>query len=91
MPFNPDLNKQALKVIFSSKLKKASHPKIVFNSVPVVCADRQKHLGMYFDKALNFNLHIMEKMSKAMTGIGLIQKQQNSSPSFSYYNNTNNL
>ena len=29
---------------------------------------------MYLDKALNFNLHIKEKMSKAMKGIGVIQK-----------------
>ena len=29
---------------------------------------------MYLDKALNFNLHIKEEMSKAMNGIGVIQK-----------------
>ena len=72
--FNPDLNKQAQDVVFSRKLNKPSHPKIVFNSAPVVCTDLQKHLGMYLDKALNFNLHIKEKMSKAMKGIGVIQK-----------------
>ena len=44
MPFNRDLNKQAQEVIFSRKLNKPSHPKIVFNSEPVVCADWQKHL-----------------------------------------------
>ena len=84
MSFNPDLNKQAQEVIFSRKLNKPSHPKIVFNSVPVVCTDWQKVLGMYLDKALNFNLHIKEKMSKAIKGIGVIQR--NSSLSFSYHN-----
>ena len=74
MSFNPDLNKQAQEVIFSRKLNKPSHPKIVFNSAPVVCTDWQKHVGMYLDKALNFNLHIKEKMSKAMKGIGVVQK-----------------
>ena len=74
MSFDPDLNRQAQEVIFSRKLNKPSHPKIVFNSAPVVCTDWQKHLGMYLDKALNFNLHIKEKMSKAMKGIGVIQK-----------------
>ena len=73
MSFNPDLSKQAQEVIFSRKLNKPSHQKIVFNSAPVVCTDWQKHLGMYLDKALNFNLHIKEKMSKAMKGIGVNQ------------------
>ena len=80
MSFNPDLNKQAQEVIFSRKLNKPSHPKIVFNSAPVVCTDWQKHLGMYLDKALNFNLHIKEKMSKAMKGIGVIQKLNKTLP-----------
>ena len=39
MSFNPDLNKQAQEVIFSGKLNQPSHPKIVFNSAPVVCTD----------------------------------------------------
>ena len=46
----------------------------LINNAPVVCTDWQKHLGMYLDKALNFNLHIKEKMSKAMKGIRVIQK-----------------
>ena len=84
MSFNPDLNKQAQEVIFSRKLNKPSHPKIVFNSAPVFCTDWQKHLAMYLDKALNFNLHIKEKMSnKAMKGIGVIQKLNKTLP----YNN----
>ena len=74
MSFNPDLNKQAQEVIFSRKLNKPSHPKIVFNSAPVVCTHWQKHLGMYLGKTLNFNLHIKEKMSKALKGIGVIRK-----------------
>ena len=58
-----------------------------FNSALVICADWQKHLQMYLDKALNFNLHIKEKMFKAMKGIGVIHKtQQISFPSFSHYN-----
>ena len=80
MSFNPDLNKQAQEVIFSRKLNKPSHPKIVFDSVPVVCTDWQKHLGMYLDKVLNFNLYIKEKMSKGMKGIGVIQKLNKTLP-----------
>ena len=72
MSFSPDLNKQAQELVFSRKLNKPSHPKIVFNSALVFCADWQKHLGMYLDKALNFNLYIKGKISKAMKGIGVI-------------------
>ena len=67
MLFNPDLNKQAQEVIFSRKLNKPSHPKIAFNSAPIICADWQKYLGMYLNKALNFNHHIKENMLKAMS------------------------
>ena len=80
MPFNPDVNKQAQEVIFFRKLSKPSHSKIVFNSVPFVCTDWQKHLGMYLDKALNFNLHIKKKMSRAMKGIGDIKKLNKNFP-----------
>ena len=80
MSFNPDLNKQAEEVIFSRKLNKPSHPRIVFNSAPVVCTDCQKHLGMYLNKALNFNLHIKEEMSKAIKGIAVIQKLNKTLP-----------
>ena len=43
MSFNPDLNKQAQRVIFSWKLNKPSHPKIFFNNAPVFCANWPKH------------------------------------------------
>ena len=74
MSFNPDLNKQGQEVTFSRKLKKSSHPKILFNNPPVFCANWQKNLGMYLDETLNFNFHIKEKMSKAMKGIDIIKK-----------------
>ena len=34
MLFNPDLNKQVRKLIFSRKLNQSSHPKIFFNDAP---------------------------------------------------------
>lgn len=39
MLFHPDLSKQAQEVIFSTKLNKPCHSKIVFDSAPGVCAD----------------------------------------------------
>ena len=38
------------------------------------CCNWQKHLGMYVDETLTFNLHIDEKMSKALKGIDIIKK-----------------
>ena len=45
MSFNPDRSKQAQEVIFSRKLKKGSHPPLVFNNANVSCYKSQKHLG----------------------------------------------
>ena len=67
-------------MIFSRKLNKSSHPKIFLNNAPVFCANWQKHLGVCLDETLNFNLHIREKMSKALKGIGIIKKLSKSLP-----------
>ena len=48
MIFNPDLSKQALKVTFSRKTNKISHPTTTFNTVPVARTPFQKHLGFAF-------------------------------------------
>ena len=77
--FNPGLKKQAQEVTFSRKLNKPFHQKVSFNSVLFVCDDWQKHLGIYLDKALNFNFHIKEKMSKPMQEMVSSKTQQNSS------------
>ena len=52
MIFNPDLPKQAQKVIFSRKTNEISHPTTTFHSVPVACTSCQKHLGLYLDEKL---------------------------------------
>ena len=38
---------------------------------------------MYLDETLNFNLHIKEKMSKALKGIGIIKKLSRNLPQHS--------
>ena len=58
MQFNSDLNKQAQEVIFSRKLNKPSYLNIFFNNAPVICANWEKHLGIYLDKTLNFDLNV---------------------------------
>ena len=47
--FNPDINKQAQKVIFSLKLHKSNHPSLTFNVTSVTQSEIQKHLGMFLD------------------------------------------
>ena len=64
MSFNTDPSKQAQEVIFSRKYTKEDHPPIYFYDIPVTQATVQKHIGMYLDKKLNYNTHIIEKISK---------------------------
>ena len=49
MQFNPDVNKQAVQVIFSQQRMKPIQPPLFFNDAPVVIKDEQKHLGMVLD------------------------------------------
>ena len=49
-------------------------------NVPVVSADWQKHLRIYLDTSLNFNLYIKENMFKAMKRICVIQKLSKALP-----------
>ena len=46
MSFNPDPNKQAVEVTFSTKRVKTDHPDILFGGVPVVRVEDHKHLGV---------------------------------------------
>ena len=65
MTFNPD-SKHAQESIFSRKI--------------VVCANYQKHLGIFLNENLNFSYHIKGKMSKAMKGIGITEKLNKTHP-----------
>ena len=78
--FNPDLSKQAQKIVFSRKNHKLSHPKVNFNNSTVVQSTCQRHLGLYLDEKLNFWHHIKEKISKAYRVIAVIKKLQNTLP-----------
>ena len=42
--------------------------------IPVSFASCQKHLGIYLEEKLDFNLDIKEKMAKAIKGIGVIKR-----------------
>ena len=64
MQFNPDVNKQALEVVFSRKLENKMHPLIFFNISPVDRSNFLKHLGAYLNMKLDFTYHVKEKLKK---------------------------
>ena len=80
MSYNPDISKQAHEVIFSHKRSIASHPPLPFNNIPVAQTNFQKHLGMQFDKKLNFKECLNKVESKVNEAIGIIRKLQNVLP-----------
>ena len=79
MSFNPDLSKQA-QVIFSRKCTKEDHPPIYFSDTPVTQTTAQKHIGMYLDKKLNYNIHIKQKFGKFYKLIELLRNLSNKRP-----------
>ena len=54
MSFNPEVTKQAQKVVFSRKSQKVTHPTVYFNNSPVTRISIQKRLGIHLDETLNF-------------------------------------
>ena len=55
MQFNPDINKQAIQVIFSQKKGAVVYPPIFFNGSEVTATLEHKHFGMILDSKLNFH------------------------------------
>ena len=73
MSFNPDPQKQAVELIFSTKKTEVDHPVMLFNNVPVKKANEHKHLGIVLDSKLSFSAHIRAAISKNRKGIGLLK------------------
>lgn len=65
MKFNPDITKQAVEVIFTTKYKKDEHLYLTFNNIPVARQDATKHIGMILDEKLTFRKHIKEVNRKS--------------------------
>jgi hypothetical protein len=74
MIFNPDISKQAVEVVFSTKLYPTTYDSLIFNTIPVKPVDQTKHLGLTLDKKLSFHTHVNEKIKKARQGIGLMKQ-----------------
>jgi hypothetical protein len=74
MIFNPDISKQAVEVVFSTKHQATTYDSLIFNTIPVKPVDQTKHLGLTLDKKLSFHTHVNEKIKKARQGIGLMKQ-----------------
>ena len=69
--FISDPFKQAQEVNFSRKIKKPSHPNLIFDNNKVIQTPYQKHFGMLLDDKLNFVEHFKYIANKVNKSIGL--------------------
>ena len=76
MSLNPDPNKQAQEVIFSSKSKNIRHPPLIFNKSKVFQSKTQKHLGLILDNTLSFEEYLTVMGAKVSRTIALLGKLQ---------------
>ena len=74
MTFNLDRNKQAQEMIFSRKLKKTTHPPLLFNNNNVSQVNSQTHLGVILDVKLTFEEHLKNVFNKTNKTIVLLKK-----------------
>ena len=68
MQFNPDKNKQAVKVIFSHKSPKSPHPPLYLNQAEVPVVKEHKHLRMISDSQLDSSTHVKEAIGEGEEG-----------------------
>ena len=80
MTFNPDRSKQTHEIIFNRKLKKVTHPPLLFNNNNVSQVNFQTHLGVILDIKLTFEEHLKNVFNKANKTIGLLRKLSNLLP-----------
>ena len=73
MSFNPDPQKQAVELIFSTKRSEMNHPEIRFNNIPVMKVDEHKHLGIILDSKLSLSTHVKAAVCKARKGVDLLK------------------
>ena len=76
--FNPDINKDAQKVIFYCKLQGSNHPSLTFSTTSVTQFEIQKHLGLFLVSKLDFTEHIQNVLNNISKTITLLHKLQKS-------------
>ena len=77
MSFNPELSKQAQKVIFTQKFQKKYCPPLYFHDSSVKETCMEKHLGMLLDFRLYFQEHWKSLLKKVNKTVALLCKFQN--------------
>ena len=80
MSFNPDPSKQAQEVIFTGKLKRSTHPALVFDNNNVSQTFSQKRLGVILDLKLTFEEFLNNALAKVNKAVGLLRKLRNLLP-----------
>ena len=70
MQFNPVINKQAAQVIFSQKGTKATQPPLFSMMLQLLSKMNKSTLEWLFDSALNFHIHVREKIISARKELG---------------------
>ena len=65
------------KLYLVGKLKKNTHPPLVFNNAVVSQTNSQKHLGVILDLKLTFEEHLLNVCKTVNRTIGRIRKLQN--------------
>ena len=70
MSFNADPSKQAQEVIFSCKLKRSTHPPLVFHNNNVSQTFSQKHLDVILDFKLTFEEHLNNELANVNKAVG---------------------
>ena len=74
MVFNPDLTKQAVEVVFSSKSNPTTFDDISFHGIPVKKVGETKHLGLILHNKLLFEHHVNKKIKSARQCVGLMKQ-----------------
>ena len=64
MSLNPDRSKHAQEIIFSTKLKKVTHPHLLFNNNNVSQVNSQTHLRVILDVKLTFDDYLKNVLNK---------------------------
>ena len=80
MTFNPDRSKQTQEIIFRRKLKKVTHPPLLFNNSNVSQVNTQEHLEVILDVKLTLEEHLKNVFNKTNKTIGLLRKLSNLLP-----------
>ena len=85
MSFNPDLSKQAQKVIFSRKSKRPTHPPLVFNNDKVSQIFLQKHLSAISDFKWTFEDDLNIVLAKINKAVDPLRKPLITKDNANYY------